>query len=94
MKERKLKTSEKSAAAKTEKAYSDELAKTLDDSYQRGTLDRTYTSQMTYELTVLKSKLTKLQRSTKSKELTEFGGQFRAENQADATVWAIIFGCF
>ncbi|MGE5299226.1 MAG: hypothetical protein ACM3KF_04265 [Acidobacteriota bacterium] len=72
MKERKLKTSEKSAAAKTEKAYSDELAKTLDDSYQRGTLDRTYTSQMTYELTVLKSKLTKLQRSTKSKELTEF----------------------
>lgn len=72
MKERKLKSSDKSTAAKTEKTYSDKLAKTLDDSYQRGTLDRTYTSQMTYELTVLKSKLAKLKRSTKNKQLTEF----------------------
>ena len=72
MKERKLKTAEKSNTTKTETAYSEKLSKTLDDSYQRGTLDRTYTSQMTYELTVLKSKLNKLKRSTKSKELTEF----------------------
>ena len=72
IKERKLKSSDKSTTAKTEKTYSDKLAKTLDDSYQRGTLDRTYTSQMTYELTVLKSKLAKLKRSTKNKQLTEF----------------------
>lgn len=72
MKDRKLKSSETSPSAKTEKAYGEALAKILDDSYQRGTLDRTYTSQMTYELTVLKSKLAKLKRSTKSKEITEF----------------------
>ncbi len=72
MKERKLKSSDKSTTAKTEKTYSDKLTKTLDDSYQRGTLDRTYTSQMTYELTVLKTKLAKLKRSTKNKQLTEF----------------------
>ena len=79
MKDRKLKSSEKSAAAKSEKTYSETLSKTLDDSYQRGTLDRTYTSQMTYELTVLKSKLATLKRSTKNKELTEFATSSSAD---------------
>lgn len=72
MKDRKIKTSTSSSTAKTEKTYSTELAKTLDESYQRGTLDTIYTSQMTYELTVLKSKLNKLKRGTKSTEITTF----------------------
>jgi hypothetical protein len=72
LKERKLKINAKSTQGKKETTYSTALAKTLDDSYQRGTLDATYTSQMTYELTVLKSKLSKLKRSTKSTSLTTF----------------------
>lgn len=72
LKARKLKVNDKSAAGKKEKTYNTELAKTLDDSYQRGTLDSIYTSQMTYELTLLKSKVSKLKRSTKSTELTDF----------------------
>lgn len=79
MKDRKLKSSEKSASAKAETTYSEALSKTLDDSYQRGTLDRTYTSQMTYELTVLKSKLATLKRSTRNKELTEFATSSTAD---------------
>lgn len=72
IKERKIKTNDKSAAGKKETAYSEKLVSTLDQSYQRGTLDTIYTSQMTYELTVLKSKLTKLKRSTKAESLTTF----------------------
>ena len=62
----------KSASTTTETAYLTKLQKKLDDSYQRGTLDRTYTSQMTYELTLLRSKLKKLQTSGDSKSLTTF----------------------
>ena len=72
LKDRKLKLSDTSTTGKQEKTYKTALAKTLDDSYQRGTLDTIYTSQMTYELTVLKTKLTKLKRSTKSETLTSF----------------------
>ena len=72
MKERGIKTSSGSDSAKTEKVYAASLTGTLSDSYQRGTLDRTYTSQMTYELTVLKTKITKLKESTDSKELQSF----------------------
>lgn len=72
LKERKIKTNEKSASAKKETTYSEKLTTTLDQSYQRGTLDTIYTSQLSYELTVLKSKLTKLKRSTKSESLTTF----------------------
>lgn len=57
---------------KTEQAYAETLQKKLDDAYQRGTLDRNYTSQMTYELTILRGKLTKLKNSGKSKSVTEF----------------------
>lgn len=72
LKERKLKSSDKSTTAKKEKTYAGTLAKTLDDSYQRGTLDTTYTSQMTYELSVLRTKLSKLKRTTKTESLTSF----------------------
>ncbi len=70
--DRKIKTSEKSNATKTEKTYQETLTKTLDESYQRGTLDTIYTSQMTYELTLLKSSLAKLKRSTKNEEILGF----------------------
>lgn len=58
--------------SKTELAYAEALQKKLDDAYQRGTLDRNYTSQMTYELTILRGKLTMLKDSGKSKSVTEF----------------------
>jgi hypothetical protein len=58
--------------SKTEKAYADALKKKLDDSYQRGTLDRTYTTQMTYELTVLKNKLIRMKNTANSKSVTNF----------------------
>lgn len=70
--ERNLKDSSGSSSAIAEKTYATNLTTTLDDSYQRGTLDRTYTSQMTYELTVLKSRITRLNESTGSKELISF----------------------
>jgi len=70
--ERKLKDNTGSGAAKAEKLYAQKLTTTLEDSYQRGTLDRTYTSQMTYELTILKSRITKLKQATGSKELLSF----------------------
>jgi hypothetical protein len=70
--ERKLKDDAGSSSAKAEKAYAAKLTTTLENSYQRGTLDRTYTSQMTYELTVLRSRITKLKQSSGSKEILSF----------------------
>jgi hypothetical protein len=74
MKAKGLKTSSGSSAtiSKTEKAYAASLQKKLDDAYQRGTLDRTYTTQMTYELTLLRSKLTRLKHTANSKSITAF----------------------
>ncbi len=73
MKTKSIKVADKkSKITSTEAAYLTKLQKKLDDSYQRGTLDRTYTSQMTYELTLLRSKLKKLQTSSDSKSLTTF----------------------
>ena len=74
MKAKGVKTGDKAAAsAATEKKYAAKKKKKLDDSYQRGTLDRTYAPQMTYELTVLRTKI-KLLKSTSggSKTVTEF----------------------
>ncbi len=68
---RKLKTGTKAQVA-TETAYAASLSKTLSDAYQRGTLDRTYTTQMTYELSVLRGKLTKLKQGSKAKDITDF----------------------
>lgn len=70
--ERKLKDDAGSSSAKAEKAYAAKLTATLENSYQRGTLDRTYTSQMTYELTVLRSRITKLKQTSGSKEILSF----------------------
>ena len=68
----KVSTSSSATISKSEKAYADTLQKKLDDSYQRGTLDRTYTTQMTYELTLLRSSLTKLKNTANSKSVTAF----------------------
>ena len=62
IKERKLKSS--GSIKKEEKAYLEKLQKKLDDAHQKGTLDRTYTTAMTYELSILKSQVNKLKRSS------------------------------
>ncbi|WIO45703.1 AI-2E family transporter [Candidatus Southlakia epibionticum] len=62
IKERKLKSS--GSVKKEEKAYLEKLQKKLDDAHQKGTLDRTYTTAMTYELSILKSQVNKLKRSS------------------------------
>lgn len=49
-----------------EKAYYDKLSQKLNDAYLTGTLDRTYASEMAYELTVVKSKMESLKVATKS----------------------------
>lgn len=68
IKERKLKKPSKTTITK-EAAYKSSLSTKLEGAHQKGMLDRTYLSQMTYELTVLKSQLAKLKRSTTSKSL-------------------------
>lgn len=74
MKAKGLKASSSSSAtiSKTEKTYAANLQKKLDDSYQRGTLDRTYTTQMTYELTLLRSSLLKMKNTANSKSVNAF----------------------
>lgn len=67
MKTAKIKGNKNQIAA--EKIYATKLSKTLSDAYQRGTLDRTYTTQMTYELSILRSQLTTLKKSTTSSNL-------------------------
>ncbi|MEO8691589.1 MAG: hypothetical protein ABI397_02280, partial [Candidatus Saccharimonas sp.] len=56
----------------SEKTYQTKLLKTLDDAYQRGTLDRTYATQMTYELTILTSQINSLKKSTSNKDVVAF----------------------
>lgn len=70
MKERKVK--ELSKKSNPQKTAADALAKTLNDAYQRGTLDRTYTTNMTYHLTLLETQVKKLRKSTKNTEIVEF----------------------
>lgn len=55
-----------------EKTYRTALLKKMSDSYQRGTLDRTYGPQMTYEIIALRTKLSKLKATSKSKSVNEF----------------------
>jgi hypothetical protein len=62
----------KATVTKTEKTYAIALVKKLDDSYQRGTLDRTYAAQMTYELTVLRSQLNRMKNTANSKSVTAY----------------------
>ena len=71
VKDRKLKIS--SDTKKDEKTYLEKLQKKLGDAHQKGTLDRTYTTTMTYELSMLKSQINKLKRSAgKDKTVAAF----------------------
>lgn len=70
MKERKIKAD--NALTAKEKAYKEALSKTLNDSYQKGTLDRTYATQMTYELTFLRSQIAKLKKASTSTSIRSF----------------------
>lgn len=60
------------AAKKVEKSYADKLSQTLNDAYLTGTLDRSYSSEITYQLSILKSKLQKIKAAANSKSFTEF----------------------
>lgn len=72
IKERSLTKSQTKAQTTKETAYATDLTKTLDDAYQRGTLDRTYTSQITYEITILESQINSLEKSTANKTIDAF----------------------
>ncbi len=60
------------AAKKTEQPYLTDLTSKLNDAYLTGTLDRSYATQMAYELTILKSKLQSLKVSANSTSVTNF----------------------
>lgn len=57
---------------KVEKDYLAALQKKLNDSYQKGKLDSGYTTAMTYELTILKSQINKLKKTSDSKSIRSF----------------------
>jgi gas vesicle protein len=57
---------------KPETTYQTNLADTLDAAYQRGTLDRTYTVQMTYELTILRNMLVTLKTNSSQNTIKKF----------------------
>lgn len=70
--DQKMKKSQTKAQTTAEEAYAKKLTKTLDDAYQRGTLDRTYLSQMTYELTILEKQLNAVKKTSKNKDIKTF----------------------
>ena len=72
MKDRGVKKTSSKTAISDETAYKNALSKTLDDSYQRGTLDRTYTAHMTYELTILNSQIAALRQATTNATIRSF----------------------
>lgn len=67
-----IKKAQTKAKVSAEEAYADELTKTLDDAYQRGTLDRIYISQMSYELTILEKQINSLKKTSKNKAIQAF----------------------
>lgn len=67
-----------------EQVYLAKLSGTLEDAYLTGNLDRTYSSEISYELTILKSKLQKLRTSTKTKAMQEYYTKHSAT--LDATI--------
>lgn len=61
-----------SKATSTETAYYTALSKKLDDAYLLGTLDRTYSTEMTYQLSILKSKMLRIKTAANSKTYNDF----------------------
>ncbi len=74
MKARKLNPPKDASAtlSASEKTYKTNLIKELDDYYQLGTLDRNYGPQIAYEVTLLRSKVTKLKATSNSKSVDEY----------------------
>ncbi len=68
-------TTAAAAAKKTETAYYTKLSQTFSDSYLTGTLDRTYPSEMVYQLTILKSMLQKIKAGANSTAFNDFYNQ-------------------
>lgn len=65
-------TNTSSSIAKSEKIYSEKLASKFNDAYLTGTLDRSYASEMIYQLAILKSQMQKLKTVSNSKSVSEF----------------------
>ena len=65
-------TSTTSEVAKAEKIYSEKLANKFNDAYLTGTLDRSYATEMVYQLTILKSQMQKLKTVSNSKSVGDF----------------------
>ncbi len=70
--DQKIKKSQSKTTITAEEAYATMLTKTFDDAYQRGTLDRTYLSQMTYELTILEKQINSVKKTSKNKDIKAF----------------------
>lgn len=79
--DQKMKKSQTKATINAEEAYAEKLTKTLDDAYQRGTLDRTYLSQMTYELTILEKQINSVKKASKNKDIKAFCDSSLANTQ-------------
>lgn len=58
--------------AAAEKSYYASLSQKLNDAYLTGTLDRTYTTEMTYQLGILKSKMQSVLAASSSKAYSDF----------------------
>lgn len=73
-KQLKLTTGDKGATAakKAETTYADALSKKLSDAYLLGTLDRTYSTEMKYQLSILKSKIQQIKSRVNSKAYNDF----------------------
>lgn len=72
MKAGKLKPLSDKSSVASEKSYLDDLNKKLDDAYQKGTADRTYTAQMTYELSILRGQMVKFKKLSNNSQVSTF----------------------
>lgn len=70
--DKKIKRSNDKKVKAAEASYGGDLTQGLELDYARGLLDRTYTTKMTYELTVLRAMLKKVLTSTQEKKIVEF----------------------
>lgn len=61
-----------SAAKTAESTYYKALSKKLEDAYLVGTLDRTYTTELQYELSILKSMMQRIKTTAKSSTYNSF----------------------
>lgn len=72
MKSRGLKKLSDKAATSSEKSYLTNLTNKFDGEYQKGTLDRNYAAQMTYELSLLRTQIARLKKLSTNSTLQSF----------------------